>query len=107
MIADGGLRRGLPGPAADEASSVRGPVMWHNGVRSRHFLDGAPVAAAMKGPWQLHRRGPGTGAVATKVSRHGGGGGDDAVPATATCAPITSLMVVQRWQRAREMKIGK
>jgi hypothetical protein len=59
-------------------------------------ISGAPTAALMKGPWQLHRRGPGTGAAATttaKGSLHGGDDDDDGVPATVVCATVTSLVV--------------
>jgi hypothetical protein len=66
----------------------------------------APVAAAMKGSRQLHRRGPNTGvAVAVKGSRHGGGGNDDGVPVAAACTPVASLKAVRQQQHAREMKI--
>jgi hypothetical protein len=39
-------------------------AMRHGRVRLRCFLASAPVAAAMKGPWWLRRRGPGMGAAA-------------------------------------------
>jgi hypothetical protein len=72
------------------------------------LLGGAPAVASMKGPLQLRRRGPSTGAAAAmKGSRHGGGGGGDGVPAAAVRAPVASLMVVRWRQRVREMKIGK
>jgi hypothetical protein len=42
------------------------------------LLGRAPMAAVMKAPWRLCRRGPGMGAAATaKGSQHGGGGSDD------------------------------
>jgi hypothetical protein len=64
------------------------------------------------------RRGPqwrsggdeGVAAVASKRSRHRGGGeGVPArwrrqVPTAAACAPVTSLMAVRQWQRAKEIK---
>jgi hypothetical protein len=59
----------------------------------------------MKGPWRLRRRGPGTGAtVVEKGSRHGGGSGDNRVLMAAACAPVATLMAVQRQQRVRKTK---
>jgi hypothetical protein len=46
-------------------------------------------------------------AVASKRSRHGGGGDDNRVPTAIACTPVASLMAVRWRQRAREMKVGK
>jgi hypothetical protein len=59
----------------------------------------------MKGSWWLRRRGPGTGAtVVAKGSRHGGSSGDNRVLMAAACAPVATLMAVQRQQRVRKTK---
>jgi hypothetical protein len=77
---------------------VGGGIHSHRGGDAawRGEVNGAPTAAAMKGPQWLCRRGPSTGAAAVKGSRHGGGSDDDDVPAATACAPVASL-AVQRW----------